>query len=400
MSGFFLNLYKYKTMKRLLFLLLFGFLLISCKKDSVDASTTQSLQSSINDMTSSLNTLQQVKFNEALYILKTFGVEAEGDINELKALGQLINGKKVPAIFAMADQVAQKNNIEWTSVGPPSLGEMNIFGNELAKESDPNDISAASITLDTKQLSVDSVLGAKAIQVIPRLIDRAGKSIVFEGAGLEATMEVFSNGTKISTAKNLMQDNNFKGFNLKFASLPAQRIVDNKIDITVSVKTTKKTFKMSKIGVAVNPNALLAPVAQPTENPTDVTAVDPNAPSTTGNPNQPTTPTTETPKTDPKNSVTKFLNSLSTQNLKAAYETAENPNWGSYENFSNPTSGFGGVKSINVKNITTKNTSTNSANVNATYDVTDKSGKTTALQVTFGLKNVNGEWKISSYKIN
>jgi len=38
--------------------------------------------------------------------------------------------------------------------------------------------------------------------------------------------------------------------------------------------------------------------------------------------------------------------------------------------------------------------------VNATYDVTDKEGKTTALQVTFGLKNVNGEWKISSYKIN
>ena len=220
MSGFFLNLYKYKTMKRILFLLLFGFLVISCKKDSVDATTTQTLQSSINDMASSLNTLQQVKFNEALYILKTFGVDADGDVNELKALGQLINGQKVPQIFALADQVAQKNGIEWTSTGPPSLGEMNIFGNDLVKESDPNDVSATSLHVDTKPMSVDSVLGPKSLQIIPRLIDATGKPLVFTGAGLEATLEVFSNGTKISTAKNLMQDNNFKGFNLRFASLP------------------------------------------------------------------------------------------------------------------------------------------------------------------------------------
>nr|WP_228438144.1 hypothetical protein [Chryseobacterium sp. 6424] len=53
-----------------------------------------------------------------------------------------------------------------------------------------------------------------------------------------------------------------------------------------------------------------------------------------------------------------------------------------------------------MKNLTTTNTSATAANVNATYDVTDKNGNTTALQVTFGLKNVNGEWKISSYKIN
>ena len=395
MSGFFLNLYKYKTMKRILFLLLFGFLVISCKKDSVDATTTQTLQSSINDMASSLNTLQQVKFNEALYILKTFGVDADGDVNELKALGQLINGQKVPQIFALADQVAQKNGIEWTSTGPPSLGEMNIFGNDLVKESDPNDVSATSLHVDTKPMSVDSVLGPKSLQIIPRLIDAAGKPLVFTGAGLEATLEVFSNGTKISTAKNLMQDNNFKGFNLRFSSLPAQRIVDNKIDVTVSIKTTKKTFKMSKIGIAVNPNALMIPVVNTPVNPESPTEANPD-----GTVTAPTNPTVATPSADPKNSVTKFLNNLSTQNLKGAYETAENPNWGSYETFSNPNSGFGGVKNISVKNMTTNSTSANAASVNATYDVTDKSGKTTALQVTFGLKNVNGEWKISSYKIN
>lgn len=383
-------------MKRFLFLFSLCLILIGCKKDKVDASSTKALQASINDMASSLTTLQQVKFNEALYILKTFGVDAEGDVNELNALGKLIDGMRVPQIFALADQVAQRHGIEWTSTGPPSLGEMNIFGTEEAKESDQNDVSAKSLSITTTPVGNDSILGPKSLQIVPRLMDATGKPAIFNGAALEVTLEVYSGGNKILTSKNLMQDNNFKGFNLKFASLPSEKISDNKIDITVSVKTTKKTFKMSKIGVAVNPNALLMPSGAPadptvsgTDTSTDLTGENP------GTEIQPAAPTT-----DPKTSVSRFLNNLSSQNLRGAYEVADNPSWGSYENFSNPNSGFGGVKNIAVKNLTTTNTSATAANVNATYDVTDKNGNTTALQVTFGLKNVNGEWKISSYKIN
>ncbi len=380
-------------MKRFFFLLLFGFLVMSCKKDSVDATTTKTLQSSINDMTSSLNTLKQVKFNEALYILKTFGVEAEGDINELNALGKLINGMKVPQVFALADQIAQQNGIDWSSSGPPSLGEMNIFGSEQARESDPNDITANSLNITINPVGTDNVLETKSIQIIPRLVDSSENSIQFSGAALETIFEVFSNGERLYTSKNLMQDNNFKGLNLKFASLSSQKIIDNKIDITVSVKTTKKTYKMSKIGVAINPNALLVPSENYEDNPSETSTISTEQQSTTESP-------TNTPTADPKAIVTKFLNNLNSQNLRVAYDSSENPNWGSFENFSNPTSGFGSVKNINVKNIAPQNSSTNSAIVNAVYDVTDKNGKTTALQVTFGLKNVKGEWKISSYKIN
>lgn len=395
-------------MKKFSLLLIFSLLLFTaCKKDHVDATTTQTLQSSINDMASDLTTIKQIKFNEALYILKTFGVEAEGDVNELKALGQLINGKKVPEILSLADQVAQQNGIEWASTAPPSLGEMNIFGDETAKESDPNDVRASSLSILT-QLSGDTGNGPTAMQIVPRLVDNAGNPIAFTGAGLETTLEVFSNGVKLSTAKNLMQDNNFRGFSLKFSSLLASKIVDNKIDITVSVKTTAKTFKMSKIGLDVNPSALKVPEVPKTDS--TMIVQDPNA---VIDPNNPTTPPTtgtdpattvpsqpKQPTADPKNTVSKFLNNVSSQNLKAAFDSSSNPNWGSYESFSNPTSGFGAVKNVSVKNISTNATGTNSSSVNATYDVTDKNGKTTSLKVTFGLKNVNGEWKISSYKIN
>lgn len=393
-------------MKKLSFLLIFSLLLFTaCKKDHVDATNTKTLQSSINDMAASLPTIKQIKFNEALYILKTFGVEADGDVAELKALGQLINGKKVPEIMAMADEVAQKNGIEWASTAPPSLGEMNIFGDEEAKESDSNDVKASSLTINTTPTGDDGTGAPTAIQIVPRLVDNTGKPVAFTGAGLEATLEVFSNGVKLSTAKNLMQDNNFRGFNLKFSSIPAAKVVDNKIDITVSVKTTAKTFKMTKIGLDVNPLLLkvpAAPVVDSTAVNQDPAVIDPNNPTATvpsADPNAaPATP--KQPTADPKTVVSGFLNNVSSQNLKAAYGAASNPNWGSYESFANPTSGFGSVKNVSVKNIATNLSNTNVASVNATYDVTDKSGRTTSLKVTFGLKNVNGEWKISSYKIN
>lgn len=396
-------------MKKFSLLLIFSLLLFTaCKKDYADATSTKTLQSSINDMTSSLSTIKQIKFNEALYILKTFGVDAEGDVNELKALGKLINGKKVPEILSMADEVAQRNGIEWTSTAPPSLGEMNIFGDDKAKESDPNDVKASTLSITT-QPSADNT----AILIVPRLVDNTGNPISFTGAGLETTLEVFSNGTKLSTAKNLMIDNNFKGFNLRFSSLLASKVIDNKIDITVSVKTTAKTFKMSKIGLDVNPAALKVPA--PPRVDSTVVAQEPNAvidpthptgtttlpPSTTTDPATTTAPVTpKQPASDPKTTVNKFLNNVSSQNLKAAFDASNNPNWGSYESFSNPTSGFGSVKNVSVKNITANTTTANSSSVNATYDVTDKNGKVTSLKVTFGLKNVNGDWKISSYKIN
>lgn len=398
-----LNLYKPLKMKKLYFLLMFCTLfLMSCKKDSVDATSTQNFRSSINDMTSSLNTLQQTKFNEALYILKTFGVNAEGEAAEMKSLREMLAGKKVPEIFALADEVAQKNSIAWTSSGPPSLGVLNIFEDIKPTESDPNEINASALSLSTKPLSIDSILGPRVLQIIPRLVDNSGNPINFKGAALETTMVVKSNGAQVLSSKNLMLDNNFYGFTIRFANLRANKIVNDKIDITVSVKTSKKTYQMTQVGVSVNPKAMrqqqvIVENSEEIITPDNPESDSPENPLDNSNIQDPTK--TKIPG-EPKTTVQNFLNNLSAQNLKNAYDVSANPSWGSYENFSNANSGFGNVKKINVKNIKTNAASANAASVNATYDVMDKNGKNTALQVTFGLKNVNGEWKISSYKIN
>lgn len=380
---------------RYVFLTALLILTVSCKKTSVDGSSRKSFQESINDMASSLPTLKQVKFNEALYILKTFGVEADGDVAEIAALGKLLDGKKTNEIFAMADEVAKKNGIAWSSTAPPSLGEMNIFGNESASEKDPNDIDAASLGIFVRNIAGDSLTGSKGLVITPQLLDNRGNKVDFEGAALETIMEISSGGNKISTSKNLMQDPAFRGFTIMYSKLPKEKIYEDRIDIKVTVKTTKKLLQMIKTGVAVNGQALYTPPPPVVSDSTQIQ-----------NPEINPTPGVETPTApakvtaDPKNTVTKFLSNLSSQNFKAAYEAAENPNWGSYDKFSNPNSGFGSVKNINVKNISVPYNKDNSANVNVTYDVTDKNGKTTSLNVTYGLKAVNNNWKITTYKIN
>jgi len=374
------------------------FFTIGCKKTSVDGSSRMSFQESINDMASSLPTLKQVKFNEALYILKTFGVEADGDIAEIAALGKLLNGKKTAEIFAMADQVAQKNGIAWSSTAPPSLGEMNIFGNVAASEKDPNDIDAASLSINVRNIAGDSLTGSKGLIITPQLLDNNGRKVDFEGAALETVMEISSGGNKISTSKNLMQDPAFRGFTVLYAKLPKEKIFEEKIDIKLTVKTTKKLLQMIKMGVPVNGQALYTPPPAVVADSLQVSGstVDPQTGETIVTP----PPAPKVINADPKATVTKFLNNLSSQNFKAAYESADNPNWGSYDKFSNPNSGFGSVKNISVKNIAVPYNKDNSANVNVTYDVTDKNGKTTSLNVTYGLKSVNNNWKITTYKIN
>lgn len=372
-------------------------LMVGCKKTSVDGSNRKSFQESINDMASSLPTLQQVKFNEALYILKTFGVEADGDIAEIAALGKLLDGKKTAEIFALADQVAQKNGVDWSSTAPPSLGEMNIFGNEVASEKDPNDIDAAALNIIVTNIAGDSLTGSKGLIITPQLVDNNGKKVDFEGAALETVMEISSGGNKISTSKNLMQDPAFRGFTIKYSSLPKEKIFEEKIDIKLTVKTTKKLLQMLKMGIPVNGKALYTPPAPVVSDSIQVPEpqIDPQTGETI---TPPAVPKATNP--DPKTTVTKFLNNLSSQNFKAAFDASENPNWGSYDKFSNPNSGFGSVKNISVKNIAVPYNKDNSANVNVTYDVTDKNGKTTSLNVTYGLKAVNNNWKITTYKIN
>lgn len=369
-------------MKRLVRLLFLGMLLfmVSCKKDAVDGSSIKAFQESVNDMASSLNTLQQTKFNEALYILKTFAAEGDTDMDRLKALAKLINDKKVSEIFSLADEVARKNNIDWSSTAPPSLGEMNIFQNISAVEIDPNDISASSLEIIVRPVDIDSVDGAKALRVIPRLLDNSGNVVEFFNAGLETIMEVYSNGEKLSTSKNLMISNEFKGFYLKLESLPVEKIVDAKIDIKISVKTTKRTYQLLKTGVSVNKKIL-----EKTEN----EVIEESFSDMNGKGVE-----------NPEQVVAKFLSYLGSQNFRAAYDISENPNWGTYDKFSNPNSGFGGVKSIHVKNISMKSISDKNAVVNAVYQVVDSEENTMELGVSYTLKQSENIWKISNYKIN
>lgn len=360
--------------------------LASCKKDAVDGSSVKAFQSSINDMSYSLTTLEQTKFHEALYILKTFAVEGDTDLQKLEALAKLINAKKVPEIFTLADEVARKNDIDWSSTAPPSLGEMNIFQNISAMEFDANDIKASSLDILVKPIDIDEVVGAKALRVIPKLLDNQGKEVVFSNAGLETIMEVYSNDERLLTSKNLMTDNNFNGFYLKLKSLPADKVVDSRIDIKVIVKTTNKTYQFLKTGIEVNEDVLAKPQI----------VVEPEIVEIEQNPNI----EEKAPTEKPENVVNQFLTNIGNRNLKKAFNISENPNWNSYEQFSDTNIGFGAVKNISVKNISTISHNSQSAEVGAEYQVEDNDGNVMILNTIYTLKATENGWKISDYRVN
>lgn len=377
--------------KTILYLFVTFFITISCKKNVIDASSSKVFQESINSMASSLNTFQQDKFNEALYILKTFGVEGETDLEKMTKLRQLLNKKNVSEIMLLADKIAQEKDIKWSSTTPPSLGTMNIFSSNTPTETDHNNIKASSLKIIITPNNTDSLSSINTILITPRLLDTKDIPIEFSNATLETTMEVFSNGNKIYTSKNLMQNHHFKGFSLKISSLPIGKVINNTIDISVSVKTTNKNYKTTKAGIKVNPNAL----QQPKIINEDEWQIEDSILIARNNEIKPSTK-----KLSPKSVVNSFLNNLATHNFKEAYNKSNNPNWESYDTFSNPTTGFGAVKNINIKKISTISSTSDNASVNALYEVTDKDGKLVSLNVTFGLKHTNSEWKIISYKIN
>ena len=267
---------------------------------------------------------------------------------------------------------------------------MDIFQNITASERDYNDITASSLDILVKPMELDSLGGARALRIIPKLIDDNKNPVEFSNAALQTTMEVYSNGNKLLTSKNVMTGNDFKGFYLKLTSLPADKIADSSIDIKVSVKTTKKAYQLMKAGVSINSRAL-KPASVSEETPAETP--------------ENTTPKEEQPEKPvniekPEVVINKFLNNIGSQNLKAAYDVSDNPSWGSYDKFSNPNSGFGTVKNLNIKSVSTKSATDKKAAVDAVYQVTDKDGNTTLLNVSYGLKRSENGWKISSYKIN
>lgn len=358
--------------------------LVSCKKETVDGSSIKAFQASINDLSSELSTLEQTKFNEALYILKTFAVEGDTDLQKLEALAKLINAKKVPDIFALANDIAQRNGVDWHSTAPPSLGEMNIFQNLEAMEYDANDIKASSLDILVKPVESDSIHTAKTLRIIPKLINNQGEEVVFSNSALETTMEVFSNGERISTSKNIITDNNFKGFSLRLNTISADKVADSRIDIRVSVKTTQKIHRFLKTGIVINENYLKPVVVAEVEDSIFEERL-----------------SEEKSQTEhPEKIVGRFLNNIGSNNLRGAYNASENPNWGSFEQFSDTNMGFGAVKSVRIKNVTTIYNNIESAEVNAVYLVEDREGNITLLNTAYTLKSAGDSWKISNYKIN
>lgn len=394
-------------MKKTLFLL-FTFLLLlsSCSKSTIDSSNPISFRNSINKLTSGLDTRQQVKFTEALYIIKTFGSDEETYTKQMEYLMNVLSDKGIKDVFQIADEIAEREGIDWSSTAPPSLGEMNVFETITASEVDPNEIIADDeIYIQVKPTAYDSIKGPQAVRIIPKLM-KNGNPIYFTKATLPTTLEISSGDKVLLKRKNLIVDSDFNGYYLSYSNLNYNDIEDGRVDILITIKASNKMYKTIKRGVRINERVFkstdeLKTITYDEFSDEDLDSND--SIKVKSSSEEDVEKPIEKPKkqdnTTPQKTVQKFLSSLSAKNLKEAYKTSANPSWGNYDKFSNPNSGFGSVDKLSVKSVKTNSANENTASVDAVYEVEDKNGDKTSLNVTFGLKKVDGVWKISSYTI-
>jgi|GEM_PF-2272673 len=258
-------------MKRWEYPFLFVFIfLVGCKTDKINGNSIREFQESVNKMSSGAKTIRQVKFREALHIIKQFGIEEGDNLEKISTMARMLHGKKLQEIFSLADSIASINQLDWSSYSPPSLENIDVFLNN-GKYSDSLKIDSLNIFTEEDYLI--------PLNEIPK--------------------------------------------NLVYSSLD-----------------------------------------------------------------------------EPEAFVSKFLQNISEKRLLEAYKMSDNPDWESFEIFSNPNSGFGSVEHISIENIVVEAGRTEEINVNAEYIVTDNLDKKIKLNVSFVLRIYARNWKIIHYKIN
>lgn len=95
----------------------------------------------------------------------------------------------------------------------------------------------------------------------------------------------------------------------------------------------------------------------------------------------------------PEDQVRGFLNDLGSRNFYAAYSRAQNPSWGSLEQFSSKSS-YGGITGVSIDDVNLNYENGNEASVYADYTAYDPINKDGVYKQDFILNKIGQEWKI------
>ncbi|WP_068596664.1 hypothetical protein ACF3NR_06340 [Vaginella massiliensis] len=296
-------------MKRLIIAIIIAITFVQCKKDqpTIDSQTEITFNTSFDEISKTLPSLQQEKFKEALFLLFEYDTKQATVEARWAQVRRLLDGKNAEEIFTMAEQVAQENGISWNRNQAPYPGGIP----KMEK-------TEALATQEHVGLALDLSNVPNGVKIYPSLIDANGQTINNMDE-LVATVDVLSDNVLIHTQKFSIPPQSFDlmsafdGFVLSYDKLDQHKITSNMLDILVRIPHPNRYLTLRK-RIRISDQYVKETKAEAN----DSIAVQENV---------------VVAKTNPI--ATKFVQNIVNGNLSGAYALSKIDKYDSYNDFAN-----------------------------------------------------------------
>ena len=360
--------------------LTFIFLCYSCEKEYkvIDGTSKETFTQSVKSISSKLTILQQDKIQEAVKLIYKFKTEGSDEDKRCEQLYTLLNGKNAEQIFDMAEEIAKKNKIPWTSISMNSV-DPSVFDKDLkplteAEQKLKQIEKATRINLRYAPINKDDKIN-DGFYLYPELIDDSGAAVSYTDLPLNLSISFINNGNIVYVIQrevNSSQVGNpslMKGIKVYYSLFDNKKLFNSSLDVEIKIKAEDKYLYGKLSGIPIDLSKT-RDASTPIED--------------------------EINKQVALDNVKKFIRFIGNKQYSEAYNLTQNPKWISLDQFSSTTNGFGTIDATNLINAQSGEKNENRQMVNVQYQIKDINGKVKTLTQNFILKKVKDNWLITN----
>ncbi|CVK16095.1 hypothetical protein Ga0061079_10554 [Apibacter mensalis] len=360
--------------------LTFIFLCYSCEKEYkvIDGTSKETFTQSVKSISSKLTILQQDKIQEAVKLIYKFKTEGSDEDKRWEQLYTLLNGKNAEQIFDMAEEIAKKNKIPWTSISMNSV-DPSVFDKDLkplteAEQKLKQIEKATRINLRYAPINKDDKIN-DGFYLYPELIDDSGAAVSYTDLPLNLSISFINNGNIVYVIQrevNSSQVGNpslMKGIKIYYSLFDNKKLFNSSLDVEIKIKAEDKYLYGKLSGIPIDLSKT-RDASTPIED--------------------------EINKQVALDNVKKFIRFIGNKQYSEAYNLTQNPKWISLDQFSSTTNGFGTIDATNLINAQSGEKNENRQMVNVQYQIKDINGKVKTLTQNFILKKVKDNWLITN----
>jgi hypothetical protein len=358
--------------------LTFIFLCYSCEKEYkvIDGTSKETFTKSVKSVSSKLTILQQDKIQDAVKLIFKFKTEGSDEDKRWEQLYSLLNGKNAEQIFDMAEQIAKQNKIPWSSTSMNSV-DPSVFDDNLKPltevEQKLQQIEKATrINLRYSPINKDENLN-EGFYLYPELIDDSGSAVSYTDLPLNLSISFINNGNMVYVIQREVNSSEvgnpslMKGIKIPYSMFDNKKLSNSFLDVEIKINAEDKYLhgKLTNIPIDLSKTR---DASTPIED--------------------------EINKQVALDNVKKFIQFIGNKKYSEAYSLTMNNKWGSLDQFSSTTNGFGTIDAVNLINAQVGEKNDDKQIVNVQYQIKDVNGKIKTLTQNFILRKVKDNWLI------